>query len=659
MTARLMVTAALAVLMVAASWELPPVFARVAAVGGVVLLVRFGLLGRVLGDPRRRRLRKALNISVAVLLWLLVLVQLGVVMVPLPAFLAVALWAGVWFLFDQPTGRVLDMFYAGAVGLLAVIGLALQEDPGTLWLLPAALVGGLLLGALGVLDRQRILVESGGGMPRLALRKEVVHVIITMLVAVGTALGIGMPAPGGLAEEVAGSGSPVPVTAEEDRVREQVGPIELGRDGDLPPGGPGILRVRLSAPGRWASSLQELPGGLPRVLLRGHVLTWLEANRLRPNPAPSTPDRYGEPRGLRFLRVRQRVRLYKGLGPRLPALAPVVEVVAGRGVILDGTGGVRRREPAWEGFTYEVVSRVLHPEARRRLEGHRVRHPGVEYLRLPDDLDPRIRGLAEEVAGDLENPYRVVRAVERFLLSRFRYARHDPNKGPDPLATFLLESRRGHCTYFAVGMVALLRSLGLPARVVGGYGGGIPGRPGEYVFRGEHAHAWVEVPFQGVGWIPFDPTPAGGEEAEGAPAAAPARSGSSLSSWTPAPLLVAGPLLAAGCLVLAFWLRRRRSRGRSSRAAWGGSRTLALSVVVRQLLARAGAVPRPQATLLELLEEAALPGELVPELDRVIHRLYRARFGGRPLDERERRRMRAVLRHARTRLKAGAGAAAP
>jgi hypothetical protein len=58
-------------------------------------------------------------------------------------------------------------------------------------------------------------------------------------------------------------------------------------------------------------------------------------------------------------------------------------------------------------------------------------------------------------------------------------------------------------------MVLMLRSLGIPARNVTGYYGGKLTRAGYYAVRAGDAHSWVEVFFPGVGFVHFDPTPAG------------------------------------------------------------------------------------------------------------------------------------------------------
>ena len=71
---------------------------------------------------------------------------------------------------------------------------------------------------------------------------------------------------------------------------------------------------------------------------------------------------------------------------------------------------------------------------------------------------------------------------------------------------FLLESKRGYCTHFATAFVLLARSQGMPARYVQGFC--VPMKTaGEVSVYNDMAHAWPEVYFEGVGWIPFEPTP--------------------------------------------------------------------------------------------------------------------------------------------------------
>jgi hypothetical protein len=77
-----------------------------------------------------------------------------------------------------------------------------------------------------------------------------------------------------------------------------------------------------------------------------------------------------------------------------------------------------------------------------------------------------------------------------------------------------LRTHAGYCQHFAGAAALLLRLAGVPARMVSGFATGVP-RRGRFEVRDVDAHAWIEVYFEGYGWVPFNPTPAA------APAAVP------------------------------------------------------------------------------------------------------------------------------------------
>jgi hypothetical protein len=80
----------------------------------------------------------------------------------------------------------------------------------------------------------------------------------------------------------------------------------------------------------------------------------------------------------------------------------------------------------------------------------------------------------------------------------------------DPLEYFLFTSKQGYCEYFASAMGDLLRSIGIPTRLVNGYGPGTyDAKNKQFIVREQDAHTWVEVYFPHLGWIPFEPTPDG------------------------------------------------------------------------------------------------------------------------------------------------------
>jgi transglutaminase-like putative cysteine protease len=112
-----------------------------------------------------------------------------------------------------------------------------------------------------------------------------------------------------------------------------------------------------------------------------------------------------------------------------------------------------------------------------------------------------------------------VRTLNTYFLSRFTYStwqRPSRHMGPNetPLSRFLLNTRSGHCEYFATAGVLLLRRAGFPARYAVGYAVH-EGSGGKFVVRQRDAHAWCLVWDKKSGiWQDFDGTPATWIEAE-------------------------------------------------------------------------------------------------------------------------------------------------
>ena len=123
--------------------------------------------------------------------------------------------------------------------------------------------------------------------------------------------------------------------------------------------------------------------------------------------------------------------------------------------------------------------------------------------------DEPLRLLAEEWTEDLDNYFDKVQAIhDQLKFGMYRYSLR-PGIAPDgdQLAWFLFHSHKGYCSYFAFAMTLLLRSIGIPARVTAGFFLDPESATFDYFpVRADMAHAWVEVPFPGLGWIEFDPT---------------------------------------------------------------------------------------------------------------------------------------------------------
>jgi hypothetical protein len=124
-------------------------------------------------------------------------------------------------------------------------------------------------------------------------------------------------------------------------------------------------------------------------------------------------------------------------------------------------------------------------------------------------VTPPVALLARQIVNGQTDPEKQAVRIETYLSTKFTYVADPSRLGRASMSVddFLLRERRGHCEYFAAGMVALLSSLNVPARIVGGfYGGQLNPLTGYMIVRRQDAHAWVEV-WTGDSWRTFDPTP--------------------------------------------------------------------------------------------------------------------------------------------------------
>lgn len=138
-----------------------------------------------------------------------------------------------------------------------------------------------------------------------------------------------------------------------------------------------------------------------------------------------------------------------------------------------------------------------------------VASPDEDDLAIPEELRAQLVATASVWTAAVASDEKRANEIEA-RLAEFTYALEIPPRpaGTDPVLAFL-ENRTGHCELFASAEVLLLRSLGVPARVVGGYR--VVERnelAGHWTVRNRNAHAWVEV-WLGDRWVTRDPTPPG------------------------------------------------------------------------------------------------------------------------------------------------------
>ncbi len=206
--------------------------------------------------------------------------------------------------------------------------------------------------------------------------------------------------------------------------------------------------------------------------------------------------------------------LMEPIGTNVFFLAPWARSVSGDYHVLaaDSGGAIYDFDPRRAISHYEAISDIATPSpAELRTAGRG--YPALirnTYLSLPA-LDPRIRQLAAQITALAGNDYDKAARIELYLKTRYGYTLALPRTAEtDPVANFLFVRQQGHCEYFASSMAVMLRTLGIPARVVNGFRSDeFNDLTGSYVVRAKDAHAWVETYFPGYGWQTFDPTPSG------------------------------------------------------------------------------------------------------------------------------------------------------
>jgi len=253
-----------------------------------------------------------------------------------------------------------------------------------------------------------------------------------------------------------------------------------------------------------------------RLYFRGPVFTRFDGNLWTPLSIdyPVTPRT--DPLATTGAGVRYELTLEPTSLPLLPLLEATPEAPT-----LEGMAARRREDLSW------AVSRLT----RERLRFTAVAFPEYrlnqatltdrqrqETLQLPEGVAPRTRAWAQAFRErpDLVSatPAQLAAALLRhvrtgqytYTLTPGNYGEADSRAAIDE---FWLDRKQGFCEHFAASFVVVMRSLGVPARVVTGYQGAeAPDGDGWRVVRQSNAHAWAEYWQEDLGWVRTDPTAA-------------------------------------------------------------------------------------------------------------------------------------------------------
>jgi transglutaminase-like putative cysteine protease len=359
---------------------------------------------------------------------------------------------------------------------------------------------------------------------------------------------------------------------------------------------------------------------------------------------------------------------------------------------------VRSTGESTQGLDYTVESRPVDPSPEQVVAALGATGADMSAYLSVDDVPQAVTDLAAEVTADAVNPFDAAVALQDwFRDGDFTYSEDTPvdegydGNGLDAVERFL-EVKSGYCVHFASAMAVMARTLGIPSRMAVGFLPGTPTGFGDDTARAvssDDLHTWPELYFEGLGWVPFEPTvglgtprsyleetgveptaePSAPDEASQAPSAdepsvAPSAGGAdpgaedsqeaSARSGAPGPVPVVGGALGlavlAALLVVPSGMRAGRRRRRLAAeppdralAAW---REVLDTAHDLRVAPPSGATPAVAAVALDsVLASAATPDE---EARRALASLAGAleaeRFGGDPAGDAVAGDARRVLR---------------
>ncbi|MDP3508754.1 MAG: transglutaminaseTgpA domain-containing protein [Candidatus Melainabacteria bacterium] len=190
-------------------------------------------------------------------------------------------------------------------------------------------------------------------------------------------------------------------------------------------------------------------------------------------------------------------------------------------ITVNDYGMVLSSDPINKGTTFKVVSQLpLYDTNRMRNEPglsveqeKSLRKVLANYLQLPEGVSPEVVDFANQAVGATGNWFSQADKLCHVMRTHAAYEASKPEgfaPAEDRVKQFLLERKLGNSQDFASAFVVLCRSIGLPARLVSGYGIGTTNKvSGAREVRTNDLHFWSEVFVPEYGWVPFDSVPDG------------------------------------------------------------------------------------------------------------------------------------------------------
>jgi transglutaminase-like putative cysteine protease len=210
--------------------------------------------------------------------------------------------------------------------------------------------------------------------------------------------------------------------------------------------------------------------------------------------------------------MRQEIRIVNLGGKLVPAAPDPIAASAGGELRwnADASTLIKADGDLVAGDVYAIVS-VSPQFVLEDLEAATSTEPGDPiYLELPDDFPAPVNEVARVVTADAATPYEAALTLQNWFRSEFEYSLEIQAGHSVSAIEAFLRDRVGYSEQFAGTYAVMMRTLGIPARVAVGFTPGVDAGDQGFSVSGRDAHAWPEVWFDGLGWVPFEPTPGRG-----------------------------------------------------------------------------------------------------------------------------------------------------
>ena len=203
------------------------------------------------------------------------------------------------------------------------------------------------------------------------------------------------------------------------------------------------------------------------------------------------------------------------------------------GTLLVSKEGLKRND------TYQIVSTVVIPSADTLRISSSSSPPDAEFLQVPDIEEiAQLQQVVAEITNGKTGNYEKLLAFQNYFRDNFTYSLDVPASTSGDATIDFLTRKSGYCEQFSSTFALFARLIGIPSRVAIGFTPGEASPIGTsnvqlFNVRGQHAHAWPEVWFDGIGWVLFEPTPGRGAPSADYTNVAPAQDDSLPSAVAP------------------------------------------------------------------------------------------------------------------------------